>query len=527
MTLKLEIETWVAALTRYDNQEFDESLDEFEKISGTSKILFNMGVIYATMGEHEKAIEYYQRAISLDRYLAIAHFQQGVSNFLMGEFDAALINFNDTLSHLRGNVVINYEQLGLSFRLYSCEVIFNRGLCYIYLQQRDVGMNDLLYATQEKREESHNVIDEAISVEAEGYTVFSIPVGVLYRPNDVKVRNLATKDYLGKARLVATSDRSNAFTGFSGPEILKAGKPEAKDDRPANSISFAATNLVKQGLQSLRRKSEPDINSNVFPPRLHSENGRLSRDSSIRDDSRPMPAKLTIQTQGSNRKNEKAPSSEHARAIRSATSSGSSQGYHRRDPSWAPPRRPARPIEEVVEAEAEAGMYNTYRGGGDIKGKQPLRTERRPSIRSGSQHRYHEEGGVREHGDGSFRGAEPEMPAYDSRRRVSRTECRAPPRRPEVHSIRVKVHYSDVRYIMVGAEIEYPDFVDKVKDKFGMKRRFKMKIKDEDMPDGDMITVGDQDDLEMAVHSSTSLAMREGHGIAKMEVRRKTSRLAA
>lgn len=44
-------------------------------------------------------------------------------------------------------------------------------------------------------------------------------MGVVYRPNEAKVRNLKTKDYLGKARLVAASDRSNAFTGFAGSEI--------------------------------------------------------------------------------------------------------------------------------------------------------------------------------------------------------------------------------------------------------------------------------------------------------------------
>jgi hypothetical protein len=54
------------------------------------------------------------------------------------------------------------------------------------------------------------------------YTVFSIPVGVVYRPNEAKVRNLQQKDYLGKARLVAASDRNNAFTGFSGTELNKA-----------------------------------------------------------------------------------------------------------------------------------------------------------------------------------------------------------------------------------------------------------------------------------------------------------------
>lgn len=56
MSLKQDIETWVAALARYDNNEFDDALGEFDKIGDTSKILFNMGVIHATLGEHEKAV---------------------------------------------------------------------------------------------------------------------------------------------------------------------------------------------------------------------------------------------------------------------------------------------------------------------------------------------------------------------------------------------------------------------------------------------------------------------------------------
>lgn len=48
----------MAALARYDNNEFDDALGEFDKIGDTSKILFNMGVIHATLGEHEKAVGY-------------------------------------------------------------------------------------------------------------------------------------------------------------------------------------------------------------------------------------------------------------------------------------------------------------------------------------------------------------------------------------------------------------------------------------------------------------------------------------
>ena len=179
-----ELETWVEALALYDNNEFEESVKKFEHIADTAKIWFNLGIIHATLGAHAKAVgrdvghpflhradvhqvECYQKAVRLDQFLAIAYFQQGVSNFLMGEFEEASANFNDTLLYLRGNNNINYEQLGLKFVLYSCEVLFNRGLCYIYLQQKPLGMQDLTYAVKEKQIPSHQVIDEAIADEAQ------------------------------------------------------------------------------------------------------------------------------------------------------------------------------------------------------------------------------------------------------------------------------------------------------------------------------------------------------------------------
>jgi len=85
----------------------------------------------------------------------------------MGDFEEALANFNDTLFYLRGNNNINYEQLGLKFKLFSCEVLFNRGLCYIYLQQLEPGLQDLSYAAKEKVVPDHDVIDEAIREQAE------------------------------------------------------------------------------------------------------------------------------------------------------------------------------------------------------------------------------------------------------------------------------------------------------------------------------------------------------------------------
>ncbi|PHH59353.1 hypothetical protein CDD81_3357 [Ophiocordyceps australis] len=505
MSLKQEIESWVAALARYDNNEFDEALGEFDKISDTSKILFNMGVIHATLGEHEKAVECYQRAIRLDQYLAVAYFQQGVSNFLLGDFEEALANFNDTLLYLRGNTMIDYAQLGLLFKLYSCEVLFNRGLCYIYLEQKDAGMQDLSYAVKEKVVEDHNVIDEAIREEAEGYTVFSIPVGVVYRPNEAKVRNLKTKDYLGKARLVAASDRTNAFTGFAGSEIKNAGKNEVKDDRPADNISFAATNLVKPGLQSRKPQVDSPANRNVFPPTPPPENDRPSRGASVRNGPKPMPAKLNIPSQEA-RKYERAFSPQDGRQwpARSA-SAAPGKNYAQREAS----RRPSRQRERDEEDDYPGELYDMY-GAGGSRGSRGSRRARQP--------RYIEEEENSDYDDGSLDGAEFEMVSNNRRGPSSRSGSRAASRRPDIRKIRVKVHADDVRYIMIGTAIEFSDLVGVVRDKFGLRRRFKIKFKDEDAPDGDMITMGDQEDLDMALQGAKSAAKRQRLETAKLEI---------
>ncbi|TLD30959.1 hypothetical protein PspLS_02036 [Pyricularia sp. CBS 133598] len=521
MSLKQEIETWVTALGRYDNNEFEDALGEFDKISDTSKILFNMGVIHATLGEHEKAVECYQRAIKLDQYLAVAYFQQGVSNFLLGDFEEALANFNDTLLYLRGNTMIDYAQLGLMFKLYSCEVLFNRGLCYIYLQQKDAGLQDLNYAVKEKVVEDHNVIDDAIREEAEGYTVFSIPVGVVYRPNDAKVRNLKTKDYLGKARLVAASDRSNAFTGFAGSEIKNSGKADVKDDRPSDNISFAATNLVKPGLQSrARQQSEPPNSRNVFPPTPPPENDKqtMSRGASVRNGPKPMPAKLNIDKARPNDRYERttSPQEQRSRAPSRAPSNAPSRGFSTREP----PRR--RPRSQEEEEGYLDDVYDNYGGGGGGGGGGSIRGSR--SQRRAPQQRYiEEEDEGSDFDDGSFDEGDFEMvsnrrPGTNSMSSSSRGQSR----RPDIRNIKVKVHYTatdDTRMILIGMACEYSDFVEKIRNKFKIASRRSVRIKVRDDEDGGtMITMGDQDDLDMAIMASKSMARRERSDNGKMEV---------
>ncbi|CAG8518554.1 676_t:CDS:2 [Paraglomus occultum] len=221
MALKYELEQWATAVVAYDEDDFNKALEIFESIADSAKFHFNMGLIYATCGEHEEACGAYEQATKLDVYFAVAYFQKGVSHFLLGDFESALTSFNDALLYLRGNMLIDYEQLGLKFRLYSCEVLFNRGLCYLYLGQTEKGLDDFAYAAKEKQTEEHDVIDEAMVVQGQGFTVFSIPVGVIYRPPEGKLKNVKTKNYLGEPTLIAVVDPGDAFVGFTGAEQLK------------------------------------------------------------------------------------------------------------------------------------------------------------------------------------------------------------------------------------------------------------------------------------------------------------------
>ena len=72
MSLKAELETWAAALQAYDQEDFVKSLELFSQIADSPKILTNISIIYATLGEHEAAVEHFTAATELNQYLAVA-----------------------------------------------------------------------------------------------------------------------------------------------------------------------------------------------------------------------------------------------------------------------------------------------------------------------------------------------------------------------------------------------------------------------------------------------------------------------
>ncbi|KAG9942954.1 hypothetical protein KCU85_g9016, partial [Aureobasidium melanogenum] len=560
MSLKQEIETWVRALEHYDYNEYDAALRAFMTVADTSKILFNCAVIHATLGEHTQAVHCYQRAIHFDQYMAIAYFQQGVSNFLLGDFEEALANFNDTLLYLRGNRWIDYDQLGLKFKLHSCEALFNRGLCYIYLQQRSAGLQDLFYASKEKAVPDHDVIDEAIREKAEGYTVFSIPVGILYRPNEAKVKNIKSKNYLGTSTLVRAQDRSNQVYLDSHRNLTAASF--AVDDRPEEKLSYAAINLVRPGLASRsRQQSEPPIHRNMFPPTPPPEAERTTTTNPKRKSSestasvpigmhqsRPSiskPAKLDLGLAAF----EHASSSTTSLVVekpRLGTKRSASERPRARDlqPSRSSPPRvreyDRRSDSHRIEDDAHVLRPDVYTPDTVAAAVQQALSEPEKLQPVSFHHQRTRSGGqsLREYPrsiaeeDENTEEAKDTMPLREdiSLQALQTTITNAlpyeitsaiaqPPKvtPPILRKIRVKVFASDTRYVMIQPDTSYDTFCEQTRKKFGFaaKESFKLKMKDEE---GDMVTMGDEDDLEMLVASAKEQANKEGAEMGKMEV---------
>ncbi|KAF5345274.1 hypothetical protein D9758_008434 [Tetrapyrgos nigripes] len=542
MSLKAELETWAAALKAYDEEDFEKSLDLFSRIADSSKILTNMGLIYATLGEHEAAVEKFIEATGLDNYLAVAYFQCGVSNFLLARYDLSYKDFDEALLYLRGNQAINYEQLGLKFRLFSAEVLFNKGLSQIYMGRTEEGLADMQEAKREKATDEHSVIDDAIADRGEGYTVFSIPVGVLYRPSEKKLKNAGAKSYMGKPVLIAAADSRDAFTGFTGVTNMKNGVTPTgvyMEQAPSLESGLGRSATAPAALPKPVGDSEPRAAN------LTRANTTLNVPTNARErisggDSAPPPALARANT---------------TTAPRGQPMGGPVRGLSVRKPGspagggggggGAPPPPLKEPDNRLTE------FYDDYLDsyGGSESAPPPLptntanagppdrvaawaRTNANPSnlppsamMRSGSRSAPTSNYAPSSFGGGSLRRKVTRRGT--SRAASSRIQSTYEEEEEgyvsgdyedgpfELIKIRVKLHYKDdVRGMALTPETPFEEFMEKVTSKFGKGfGGLSLKFKDED---GGKVTLQDESDYDLAIETARESSKGKPEG--KLEI---------
>ncbi|OMJ08209.1 Neutrophil cytosol factor 2 [Smittium culicis] len=226
------------------------------KIADSSKVHFNIGLILSQKGENNDAINAYLAAINLDQYLAVAYFQKGVANMIIQNNSAAFDDFNDALLNLRGNDYIDYSQVDLNYKIFACEIIYNRALCLFCLNRNEEAINDLTSALKIKSKDRHSWIDKALKSNGVDCPLFCVPKGTLYKPSASKVQSTKKVDYLGNARLIAHRDSSDASVGFKGAVDKKLnsvsqtnlsnelGRKVSLRDKPSESVSNSSSGNV-------------------------------------------------------------------------------------------------------------------------------------------------------------------------------------------------------------------------------------------------------------------------------------------
>ncbi|CAE6424797.1 unnamed protein product [Rhizoctonia solani] len=531
MSLKAELEAWDNALTAYDEEDFQKALELFEPISDTSRILTNIGLILATVGEHERAIERFKQATELDTYLAIAYFQCGVSCFLLSDYQSAFEQFESALMWLRGNQAINYEQIGLKFRLYTAEILFNRGLCLLNMGRSDDAVQDLLAAQKEKSTPEHDVIDDAIRELGEGYTVFSIPVGVLFRPNPNKIKNLKTKDYLGKARLISRDGSEyKAFDGVDPSELAfgrerppptatsdPGRRPDIRSKEGANlgrSSSDIAGTSAPRNPAALSRAATTAVSNPTNRPSLETRRSPepLARAATTVRPLRPQSPPRSLRPASPPRPAPKPRSPESGPAslpVARGLSVRRPPGVLK--PTPAPPPAEEDPYggyvgrpagnasqwvddSEFVMSPARAPSRSASVMGGRSQGSYPSRspsqhTVRRALSRKGTMVSRRTKSYDEEEGYVSGSGGDYEEVLF------------------EATKIRVRLRFkNDLRGMAIMPDISCDDFMDRVCAKFGREYGdLSIKFVDDD---GAKVTIMDESDFELAIETARAAALK-------------------
>ncbi|XP_078459446.1 neutrophil cytosol factor 2-like isoform X2 [Lampetra planeri] len=207
MPLVDTIRLWAEGVEAADRKDFRVAFAKFEEImEPSSKIYFNIGCISMTLDRLGDAVRAFDRTIAKDEHLAVAFFQRGAAFLRNQLYEEALRDFQEAHKRLRGNTTIDYEQLGLAYKLHLCVVLHNVALAHASLGQWVKAQETAQKAKEAELQPHQTCVDRALDAvkRQEVWEVCAVPCGVMFRPQKQQVEQLGKKDYLGKATVVAS-----------------------------------------------------------------------------------------------------------------------------------------------------------------------------------------------------------------------------------------------------------------------------------------------------------------------------------
>lgn len=226
---------WSEGVAAADKGDWKGALKSFTTITEPrAKICFNIGCCHIVMGDLQEAEKAFKSTIEKDKHLAVGYFQRGSVFYKEGKYQEALQDFARCFTELRGNQLIDYKILGLTFKLYSCEILYNVALAHAKVGNWAKAEENLILALSQKVEPRHGTkIEKAMQeiLKQKDFPLTEMPKGRLFQPNEKLVEQLEKKDYLGKATVVASVVDKDNFSGFA-PLQPQSDNPPVRQKAP-------------------------------------------------------------------------------------------------------------------------------------------------------------------------------------------------------------------------------------------------------------------------------------------------------
>uniref|UniRef100_A0A3B1JUK4 NADPH oxidase activator 1 n=1 Tax=Astyanax mexicanus TaxID=7994 RepID=A0A3B1JUK4_ASTMX len=189
------IRLWDEAVQAVDNRDWQNALAKLGQISDPTS---------------HPAVTYYlwfqdlDRVIAKDERLAVGFFQRAAVHMMANRLEEALGDCIWAQKHMRENAVIDYKQLGLRYKLYSWQVLYNAAAVHCRMDQWEKAGEILMAASQEKgaRGAPMDQAMESIS-RREVIAPLFVPEGVVFRPRKQDVEALRPRDFLGKPEVIS------------------------------------------------------------------------------------------------------------------------------------------------------------------------------------------------------------------------------------------------------------------------------------------------------------------------------------